>query len=205
MADPLCHIGFMGNERTEALLKLASAVDRVFVFNRDAYRKLWEEDFWECLAKIQSLALEIRREKFDSVIDVSLGREFALGAWFAGIHRRVGFDYKKRGLFLNRKIKLAGYQESSVTNKQMELLPKAKLPHGSPQGRVSLKISPEASHEMQLFLEAFGLTPEDTIFAVAPGGGKSWGKNARYKQWDVDRFADATNHQLFLETKKSSY
>ena len=202
VADPLCYIGFLGNERTEELLKLASAVDRVFVFNRDLYRRLWREDFWECLARLEGLTKQIRKEKFDSAIDVSLGREYALGAFFSGIHRRVGFDYKGRGTFLNRKVFLSGYQDKRVTDKQMELLAKAKLSHGSPQGRVSFKISEKISQEAEAFLRACRIEPGEAVFAVAPGGGKSWGENARYKQWDLEKFASVANERAAKRNEK---
>ena len=193
VADPLCKVGFVGNERTEALLNLVPAIDKVFVFNRDYYRRLWRESPLDCLRKLQALLGEIRAEKFDVAVDVSLGREYALGALLAGIHRRVGFDYKNRGIFLNRKIKLTSYDEGSVTDKQMELLPKTKLPHGSAQVKISFRISSKAVQEAETFLSAFGIQPQDRVIAIAPGGGKSWGENAIYKQWDPERFAQAAN------------
>jgi len=37
------------------------------------------------------------------------------------------------------------------------------------------------------------LAPDGEIIAVAPGGGKTWGTNALYKQWSPERFAEAAN------------
>ena len=43
-------------------------------------------------------------EDADTVFDFTLSRKFGFLFMLAGIRQRIGFDYKKRGVFLNEKI-----------------------------------------------------------------------------------------------------
>ena len=114
-----------------------------------------------------------------------------------GIKRRIGFDFKGRGVFLTHKKKLTGYSDRPVADIQLELLDllDANLRRLVPAGTQPppLSIRDAARDEAALFLESHGVFRGDKILAVAPGGGRSWGKEARFKQWDAERFAEVVN------------
>ena len=195
-AHPGAMIGFLCNERTEGLVRMNASVEQVFVFNRDLFRELARKSPFLFLGKLKSLLGEIKKARFDTLFDLSLGREYSFFAMLIGIKKRVGFDYKGRGIFLTHKKKLDGYSEKPVAEIQSELLSRTsgvRLENHSHPGGVRFTVSDEARSEASIFLEKRAINPSDKVIAVAPGGGRSWGKNAHFKQWDPERFAEVAN------------
>ena len=80
-----CRIGFLCNERAEALVRLNPSIDKTFVFHRDLLRRLWRQHWLLTYRKLQGLIAAIREEGFDTALDLSLGREYSFFAWRAGI------------------------------------------------------------------------------------------------------------------------
>ena len=135
----------------------------------------------------------IRGEGYDTLVDLSLGREFSFFAMLLGIRRRVGFHFKGRGLFLTDKIPIAGYSDRPVIEYQFRILDELGISYNTNDPRLSLKIPDQARSGVQSLLAASRIGENEKILAVAPGGGKSWGKDSIYKQWDPERFAGAVN------------
>ncbi|KPK39195.1 MAG: hypothetical protein AMJ78_08880, partial [Omnitrophica WOR_2 bacterium SM23_29] len=122
-----CHIGFLCNQRTEALLKNNPLVDWIFVFEKDEYRKLWKESKFKCIKKFISLLKEIKAKGFDTVFDLSLSRQFGFSTCLIGIPRRIGFNYKNRGIFLTDKTDITGYHDKHMVEYYLELLNHANI------------------------------------------------------------------------------
>lgn len=187
---PQALIGFLCNERACELVRLDASVARIHLFNRDHLRRIGRGSLRELLKEVLSFFREIKKENYDWMIDYSLGREFSFLGWFAGIRVRLGFDYKGRGIFLTHRKKIAGYQGRPVSEIQAELLKEAGiLEDVSQDAKLPLKISPESEEKVGGLLMIAGVGPGERIAVLAPGGGKSWGEQAIYKQWDPDRFA----------------
>ncbi len=186
---PEAQIGFLCNERTCDLVRLNASIDQTFVVNRDHFRGLWRESRRSCLREIRALCALIRDQRYEAVVDLSLGREFAFFAWWIGIRRRIGLDYRRRGLFLNDRIPIEGYEGDHAVEIQARLLTRLGLPGLQPPSRISIRVPEHAKHLLLSRLRQGGIVPSDRVAAFAPGGGKSWGPNAVYKQWDPDRFA----------------
>jgi ADP-heptose:LPS heptosyltransferase len=187
-AFPEASIGFLCNERTQSLVAMNPFIAKTFVFCRDDFRAFWKKSpvlFFKELWKLLSL---IRRERYETLFDLSLAREYSFWAMLIGIKKRIGFDYKGRGIFLSRKKKILSYSGGHVSDIQLELLELAGVAQGGAKPSFQLekeRQSPGASHQSR-------------ILAIAPGGGKTWGANAIFKQWDPQRFAESAN--LFLRT-----
>ncbi len=189
---PDAFIGFLCNERTDTLVRMDTSINKTFVMNRDALRAILKKNpilYWREWKGMWDL---IRDLHFDTVFDLSLGREFSFFSMMIGIKKRIGFDYKGRGLFLTQKRKLKGYAEKPVADIQLELLNDGCVdkPLALP---LSLAVSDTAKSEAKAFLKKDGVPDDRPILALAPGGGKSWGQNARYKQWDAEYFAQVSN------------
>jgi heptosyltransferase-2/heptosyltransferase-3 len=123
-----------------------------------------------------------------------LGREFGFLALCAGIKRRIGFDYRGRGLFLNEKKHFEGYENKPVADSQLELLANFGIKTETPVGTtLPFNISEEFEKRASLFFQHEALADARSFIALAPGGGRSWGTNAVYKQWDADKFALTAN------------
>lgn len=176
--NPGAFVGFVGNERTVELLQLYP-VDRVHVFNRDALRAELKRSPFRYWAAVRRLVAEVRRENYDTLVDFSLGREFSLAGLLAGVPRRIGFDFRGRGFFLTFKRRLDGYEGMSVAARQLRLLVDAGL------------VSDDRLPGRLSFAGTAPVDVEGDLLAVAPGGGRSWGENASYKQWDAALFAEA--------------
>ena len=107
-------IGFVCNERTVDLVRLNTSIDQTFVFNRDLFRRLWKKSPVLFYKKLKTLLGMLREHRFDAAYDLSLGREYSFFCWWIGIKKRIGLDFKNRGLFLTDKIKIDGYSERPV-------------------------------------------------------------------------------------------
>lgn len=188
---PQTRIGFLGNERTAALLRMDRSVDIVHEFNRDEFRALRRRDPLGFAAKAFRSMGEIKKERYGALFDLSLGREFAFLAAFLGIGRRIGFDFKGRGLWLTHKTRLEGYETKHVVDWQLGLLRAAGLETPQLSSMLPFVIPPEAKKEAADLLAGQGIPKSVVPLAVAPGGGKSWGPNAVYKQWSPERFSEA--------------
>lgn len=189
-AKPDAYIAFVCNERTEPVVRMNRAIDRTIVFHRDRFRKLWKRHPFLFWAKLRALFGLVRAERFNAMIDLSLGREYALFGWLAGIRERVGFDCKGRGIFLTKKEPLASYSGRHVAELQLGLLGRIGIDPAAGPSRPSLVVPEAARLEADAIWKRAGFRPEDRIVAVAPGGGRTWGANAKYKQWDAGRFGE---------------
>jgi len=186
-------IGFLCNERTVDLIRMDISIDKTYVFNRDRYRKLWKKHPFLFYRKLSAFLSLIKEERYDSMLDLSLGRQYGFFGAILGIRERVGFDYKRRGTFLTRKIRLEGYEGRSVAVTQLDLLDLMKIRKPAQLPRISLNVPESARIESAVFLKKNGWHDSDRFLAVAPGGGRSWGADALYKQWDPERFAAAAD------------
>ena len=185
-SDPACRIGFVANERTAGLVRLHRSIDRTFIFDRDRFRGLWKTGKRLFYLELKGLLAAVKEDGYDTLIDLSLGRQYAFFAMMIGISRRAGLDYKYRGLFLTRRKKITGYSKR-IADIQLELLPLVGIeprPVGS-----SLRVPEEAAAGAVRALTRMGIRSETALAVLTPGGGASWGKDARYKQWDPARFA----------------
>jgi ADP-heptose:LPS heptosyltransferase len=84
---PGCHLTFLTDVRWASLAALSTAVDEVITLDRVALRN---DRFWRSGAKIWQLLSDLRRRKFDAVIDCHGFRETNLLAWWTGAPRRLG-------------------------------------------------------------------------------------------------------------------
>ncbi len=187
---PEAVIGFLGNERTGVLLGMNRSIDVGHEFNRDEFRSLRQSHFGGFLLKIVELCQKIKKENYDTMFDLSLGREFSFVAACLGIRRRVGFNFNKRGRWLTHRVKLLAYEKKHVVDWQFDLL---RLLHVEPariSSKLPLFVSGQAKKNAEEFLIQNGVKNEAGLIAVAPGGGKSWGPNAVYKQWASSGFAE---------------
>ncbi len=186
-----CHIGFLCNRRAEDLLKNNPLIDWVFVFEKDEYRELWKKSKVKCVKKFLSLLMDIRAKRFDTVIDLSLNRRFGFIAWLIGIPRRMGLNYKNRGIFLTDKINITGYNEKHIVEYYLSLLGLIELKPAA--NYLMLYISDEDRKWAKDFLAANGVKEGDMVIGIVPGGGASWGKDAAVKHWDKGKFSEVAD------------
>jgi len=186
---PDAYIGYICNKRTEPILNSNSNLDIVFVYEKDELRRLWSQSRLRCLRRLLSLIGQIRRERFDILIDLSLGHQYSMLSAFIGIRKRIGFNYKGRGRFLTDKIKIDGYESRHIVDYYLSLLQFLDI---APAEGAGLEFSPRLEDDKQTrgFLKRHRIDATSLIVGVVPGGGASWGQKASYKHWPEEKFAE---------------
>jgi lipopolysaccharide heptosyltransferase II len=187
-------IGFLCNRRTEPLLRANPKIKWVFVYEKDELRELWKESRIKYLKKILALARDIREKKFDAVIDLSLTREYWILCLLAGIKERIGFNYKGRGRYLTRKIKIDGYIGKHVIEYYLELLRFIGI--APVQKEINLYLPREDKEWARSFLKTNGIKEGGLLIGIAPAGGASWGKEAAIKHWRSEDFGGVADRLI---------
>ncbi len=184
-------VGYLCNRRTEELVRSWTCLDGVEVFEKDEFRAAWRRSKKEGFQLLLELCRTIRRERFDILLDLSLGWHYGLGAALAGIPKRVGFDFRNRGRFLTHRMTLTGYHNQPVAEYYLKLLLMLGWPI-PPKVRATFDLPESVGPEVEAYLSSRGLS-QDRLIAIVPGGGASWGPHARFKQWPPDRFAQVAD------------
>ncbi len=180
-------IDLLLGSRTRELFEHSPHVSNIYEWSKV------KPDGW--LGKIQySLRLarmlfDISRNRYDAVLDFSLGRQYAFfEKYLWRIPLRAGFDYKKRGVFLNYAEKLeAAFSDKPVVEYYFDLLKVFGIDCG--QKNLELSLSETDRQEARRILEQEEIDVRKPYLIVSPGGGESWGKDARFKRWPVEYFA----------------
>jgi len=214
-------IGYWCNERVADLLKTNPDIDKAFPLSRGDIKRVYgglkgaDKGLkgigrgLKGFAVLVNLIRAIRKEGFDTTFDFSLDSRYGLWSKLAGIKKRIGFDYKGRGRFLTDKIGLDGYSDKHVVEYYLDLLKFIGIKTSSPgldaaykggtgRGCVSynLYISKENSAKAKSILTKHGIASSDLIIGIAMGGGASWGKDALYKHWPADKFAQLVDRLI---------
>jgi heptosyltransferase II len=183
---PDAFIGYLVNRRAAPIFKNNKDVNKVYIYERDEIVQLYKNSPQAFLQKIKAMIAELRNDHFEIAIDLSANGAMAFLLWLSGIPYRTGFHYKRRSVFLNHKVPLAlaGYEARHVVEYYLELSERIGIAAGTQQ--LELPISPEDQKWAQTVLRKAPLKP---LVALVPGGGASWGVDAKLKQWPVEKYA----------------
>jgi len=187
---PDSYIGYLCNIRTAPLLYSNPNIDKVFIVERDEYRQLWQVSKAGCIRKLTNLFREAVKEHFDTVVDFSMSREYGFFAMLSGVKKRIGYDYRGRGLFLTDKVKLCdGYKDRHVIDYHKDFLPliSRDLPVDT---NPKIYLQEDDEKKAQQILCDNRLLLGDKYICIMPGAGASWGETAFRRRWPVERFAD---------------
>ena len=185
--SPDISISYLCNKRSFQALENNSKIDRIFVYERDDFVATYKKSKLAYFKRILELANNIKEERYDAVIDVSMNGFMSFLCFFAGIKQRIGFNYKNRSRFLTTKIPLKGYEDKHVVEYYLDLLKEINIPLVS--NNLELFVTEEESTWAQKFLDENGLDAQRLCIGIVPGGGDSWGKDARFKRWPAQNYA----------------
>ncbi len=186
---PDLYLGYLCNQRVKELVELNSKVNKLFIWEKDYFRKLWSCSKIKAIKEFASLLKEIKKENFDLVIDLSLNPEYSFFLSLIGIKKRIGYDFKKRGRFLTKKIKFSGYSDKPIPEYYLDLLKFVDSNAKITDKNLVFPIGESDIAFADSLLENNNLKGNNFLVGVIPGGGASWGKDAFYKQWDTPNFA----------------
>lgn len=193
-AHPNTVIHYLTNPRSADVLKNNPKIEKIHIYERDAFHASYRKSKIVFLRKWKEFVRSIKAEGYEAVLDLSLDRGMNAMTWLAGIGQRIGFDYRNRGTFLTRKIPFAGYENKHVVEHYFQLLQELKVPVVDRDLEFSIAGSDIQwakewrSHEALAFSKL--------LIAVFPGGGASWGKNAHFKRWPVEKYVKLTDKMI---------
>ncbi len=179
-------IGYLCNSRGQAVLEANPYVDYIFIYERDEFVALRKKSNFAWLKKIIGFLNRIKKEHFVLALDFSLNTQFGFFCWFAGIKERVGFDFKKRGRFLTKKVQLSGYSGKHIVEYYAELL--RFLGVGLKYRKLELYLKKEDIDKTEEMLTKAGIT-QPNLVGIIPGAGRSWGKDAYLKHRPAENFS----------------
>lgn len=195
-AYPDAVIDYISNRRTESVLKNNPHIRQVYVYERDHFKRIAEQSRWACFKVLFSFLMEIRRQKYDLLFDFSLNTSIGFMTWLSGVPIRAGFDFKKRGRFLNRKITLTrdGYCSKHMVEYYLDLLDSLNIRTDIR----TMRMYPQAQDVAFAddFFKKNALLSANLVVGLVPGGGASWGKDAHLKRWPAEKYAKLADNLI---------
>jgi len=186
-AFPDSKIYYMSNQRVAPLIEHHPLITKLFIYENDEFETLRKRSFFQWLKKMLAFLGSIRKERISLAFDLSLNPKFGFFALYAGIAKRIGFDYKRRGRFLNVKIPLNGFHDKHVTEYYLDLLRLQNIPIVSK--KIELYISDANREWAKNYLQT--KNPENKpIVCIAPCGGATYGVMAYIKRWPLEYYME---------------
>ena len=185
-AFPAAYVAYLGNRRTEEILRRNPHLDALFIYEKDEVVALWNRHKLHALRLMASLFRQIRRSRFDVAIDLSLGERYSFLLALFGVPRRIGFDFRRRGRFLSHRFVINGFQDRYVVNYYAELL--GMLGIRQRDGALELAINEEDRQDAQQRLGTLGIRDGHRLIGWVPAGGVSWGIQANFRRWSKEGF-----------------
>lgn len=186
---PDVSVSYICNQRTYPLLKNNVFLDKVFVFEKDKWRKVARESkmkFWKLFF---SFLKTIKKNKFDLIFDLSMNSKYGFFFKLTGIKMRIGLNYKNRGRFLTHKIDInQGYSDKHVARYYLDLLNLLSIP--AKDRSFDLFLSKSEPKTKESFYAKHNLDSNVSLIIVCPGSGDSWQDTAYFKRWPKENFLD---------------
>ena len=186
-AFPEARIYYLCNKRTDPVIKNHPLIYKTFVYERDDFVAIKQRSRWRYYRAFLSFIYAIRKERIDVACDLSLHSLFSVISLAAGIGRRVGLSYKKRGFLLNGKVPFSGFNEKHVSDYYLDVLACIDIPVTT---RL-LEVFPDNVSREWLpgFLKEQKIADNAYVIGITPCGGQAFGKDARVRRWPAEYFS----------------
>lgn len=188
-ARPDAEIAWLVEDRFADLLKGNPDLDEILILPRRAWR---EWSFAKRTGTVWKLLQKIRRNWYQTTLDLQCLSKSALAAWFSGAPRRVGFaspDGREISTLLNNT--LVSPSVTHVVERNLALLD----PLGITADRAEFPAPPPPNERVTQFLGDSNLTPGDFVI-INPGAG--WPA----KRWPLERFGNLAKELSQLTDKQ---
>lgn len=184
---PDCAISYWCNSRVKDLFIHDPKINKIFAVSRGDIKKIACESKLEAVTTVLKLLADLKKEKFDALVDFSLDYRYSLMALIIGIKQRIGLDYKKRGAFLTQKVTIDGYSEKHMAEHYFKLAELLGI-KGKPK-KLELHVSEKHKIQSNILLTQAGVKQQELLIGIAPGAGASWGEKAGLKHWPAMKYA----------------
>jgi len=187
---PHLHITYLTSTLCAPVLSNNSNINKVLTYDMPPLKKLvWRP------GSLLSMILLLRKKGFDVTIIAHRSLFSVLFAYFIGSPIRIGFDYKGRGVLLNRKVLL----------KKNEYAPALymKLLQDVCGDSENLDLELNATHKEVAFAQEVFSNVQGVTIAVAPGGGKNAWMEMLPKRWTKTGYVEiisrlSNNHNILI-------
>ncbi len=176
---PKAFIGWIVEDRFAELLRNHPSIDRVHV----APRRMWQREWWTALPRIAAFVREVRRERYELVLDFQSNLRSSTYGLLSGVRRRAGFarGHCREESYLLRNVHIV--PPAARTNRVLKNLSVAAYLGAPIEGAgYRLPASPESEARVREFLARQGLAR----FAVVHPGVSEYGK---IKRWSPERYS----------------
>lgn len=171
-AYPDSYIACMAVPRCKEILEANSRINELILFDEDGREK-------SLVGKVR-FASKLKKDKFDTAFILHRSFTKALIACLAGIKERVGYDTKRRGVLLTKKLKNPDRELHKV-----EYFLKLAEAVGADISRKNYEffINDTDRKKADSLLESFGINANNRFVVLNPGG--NWDP----KRWPVENFS----------------
>jgi len=200
---PASRIYYLCNKKTAPILKTHLLIRKVFVYERDEFVAAQKKSIFALFHKYWLFISEIRKEKIECAIDLSLNAPFGFFALLAGIRKRYGLNYKNRSRFLNKTVKIDGFIDKHVADYYLDTLKLLDIP----VKKCNLEIYTDEASKVWAseFIDQNCISKEQFVVGIAPCGGDAFGKDNCLRRWPpehfsalIDRLIKTYNAKIFL-------
>jgi heptosyltransferase-2 len=176
-AYPSAYIAMMVSPYTKDVLEGNPYLDEIIVYDKDAKHKSW-------LDSVQ-FTCNLKKKRFDLALILHPTNRVHLITFFAGIHRRVGYN-KKLGFLLTDRIK---HTKQLGEKHELEYnLDLVRFLGIEPRDKgLFMPLKPEAEKWAQELLNQEGIKETDKLLVLHPGA------SCPSKIWPNDRFAQVAD------------
>ncbi len=193
---PDSFIGYICNKRAYEVIKANPHLNKIFIYEKDDYRITWQKSKIECIKKVLNFLKEIKKEKFDVIIDLSLGYQYSMFLKFIGVRRRLGFNYRNRGRFLTAKVNIDGFNDKHVIEYYLDILKLLNIDTTKYKLKPKVYLTKDDTIWANGFLRDNNIKKEDLLIGIIPGCGASWGMDAEYRRWNKEKFAKVADYAI---------
>ncbi len=104
-AYPQAHLAWLAQPECEPLLRYHPDLDQVILWPRGEWQALWRERRWRELGgRVRAFRAELRRQRFDLVLDLQGLLKSGLLAWLSGARERVGLGSREGSQWLMTRV-----------------------------------------------------------------------------------------------------
>jgi lipopolysaccharide heptosyltransferase II len=174
-------LAMLVNAGTEGVMQGHPALDEVLVLERGGLNQQWR------------LMRELRRRRFDLVLDLTDGDRSAVLAWLSGTPVRLGYNSEGRwrGRLYTQVIEADRFGVHTV---QYHLAATEALGLVGPPPAPILTVAPEARRAAERLLQEAGIEGIRPLVCLHPGA-RWW-----FKAWPVERFSELAD-RIQVETE----
>ncbi|MBI4395262.1 MAG: glycosyltransferase family 9 protein [Candidatus Omnitrophica bacterium] len=179
-------IDLLLGSRTREIFEHNPHINQIFEWDKSPVKDFDEQK--EKWRKLADLFRAIWSTRYQVVFDFSPTAQYAfISLLFFWIPVRIGFNFKRRGFFLTHKQELPkGYANKPVMEYYCSLLQFLGIEPVSK--KTELFLNEQDRTKAGEILRDCDISDSTLYLVVAPGGGESWGKDARLKRWPVEYF-----------------